>query len=128
MDTPPNNSVNDSSKEQQTDAPSFEKTLARLEEIVRFLEEGQIGLDESLAGYEEGVGLLRKAYEVLEKAERRISLLSGVDPAGNPILQPMEDSASFSLERETTRAQPIVGSGEKISVRRGRRQAGQDTP
>jgi exodeoxyribonuclease VII small subunit len=128
MDTPPNDSINDSSKEQQTDAPSFEKTLARLEEIVRFLEEGKIGLDESLAGYEEGVGLLRKAYEVLEKAERRISLLSGVDTAGNPVLQPMEDSASFSLERETTRAQPTVVSGEKINVRRGRRQAGQDTP
>ena len=61
-------------------APSFEHTLGRLEEIVRLLEEGKIGLDEALARYEEGVGLLRKAYELLEGAQRRISLLSGWIP------------------------------------------------
>ncbi len=83
------------------EAPNFEQTLARLEEIVHLLEEGKIGLDEALGRYEEGVGLLRKAYELLERAQRRISLLSGIDAEGNPILLPVDDAASFSLERDT---------------------------
>ncbi|OHB67356.1 MAG: exodeoxyribonuclease VII small subunit [Planctomycetes bacterium RBG_13_63_9] len=39
--------------------PSFEETPERLEEIVRLLEEGETGLGEALARYEEAVELLR---------------------------------------------------------------------
>ena len=92
----PSGKISDVPQEQLADAPSFEQTLGRLEEIVHLLEEGEIGLDEALARYEEGVGLLRKAYELLDKAQRRISLLSGLDSEGNPILRPMEDAATFS--------------------------------
>ena len=81
-------------------APSFEQTLSRLEEIVHLLEEGKIGLDEALARYEEGVGLLRQACDLLQRAERRIAILSGVDAEGNPVLHPLDDVASFSLQRE----------------------------
>lgn len=35
--------------------PSFEEALARLEEIVRLLENGEIPLDKSLELFEEGV-------------------------------------------------------------------------
>ena len=42
------------------------------------------GLNESLERYEEGVKLLRQSYELLQRAERRIELLSGVDAEGNP--------------------------------------------
>ena len=86
--------------EQPSETPSFEQTLTRLEDIVHSLEEGKIGLDEALGRYEEGVGLLRKAYELLDRAQRRISLLSGIDAEGNPILRPIEDSASYCPERE----------------------------
>ena len=106
MATPPSGNIPEDPQEQPSDAPSFEQTLGRLEEIVHLLEEGKIGLDEALGRYEEGVGLLRKAYELLEKAQRRISLLSGVDSEGNPILRPMEDAASFSLEREVASPAP----------------------
>jgi exodeoxyribonuclease VII small subunit len=51
----------------------FERALARLEEVVHLLEDGQLGLGESLGRYEEGVKLLRRAYDLLEKAERRQS-------------------------------------------------------
>ena len=73
----------------KTDPPSnplsFEAALKRLEEIVHSLEEGDIGLQESLERYEEGVKLLRQSYELLERAERRIELFSGLDAEGNPI-------------------------------------------
>jgi exodeoxyribonuclease VII small subunit len=78
------------------ETPDFEKSLERLEEIVRMLEEGEIGLSEALARYEEGVKLLRQSYDLLQKAERRIELLSGVDAEGNPVATPFDDSATFS--------------------------------
>ena len=77
---------------------SFEDALKRLEEIVHLLEEGEIGLNESLERYEEGVKLLRQSFELLQKAERRIELLSGVDAEGNPVTQPFDDSATFDQE------------------------------
>ena len=96
MATPPSGKVSNDPQEQRSEAPSFEQTLGRLEEIVHLLEEGKIGLDEALGRYEEGMGLLRNAYALLESAQRRISLLSGVDSEGNPVLRPMDDTASFT--------------------------------
>ena len=116
------------SAEQPACAPSFEQTLGRLEEIVHLLEEGKIGLDDALARYEEGVGLLRTANDLLTNAERRISMLSGFDPEGNPVLRPMEDAASFSLEREFVATVITGGPGEKVSGRRGRKRAESETP
>ena len=40
----------------------FQDALRRLEEIVHSLEEGNVGLSESLERYEEGVKLLRRSY------------------------------------------------------------------
>jgi exodeoxyribonuclease VII small subunit len=127
MATSPSKNISEDPQEQLSDAPSFEQTLGRLEEIVHLLEEGKIGLDEAMGRYEEGVGLLRKAYELLETAQRRISLLSGVDSEGNPILRPMEDAASFSLERDAAGPSAAMSSREKPNTRRGRRQADPDS-
>jgi exodeoxyribonuclease VII small subunit len=77
------------------EVPSFEAILKRLEEIVRLLEEGDLGLNESLERYEEGVKLLRQSYQMLECAERRIELLSGVDAEGKPITQPFDHTSSI---------------------------------
>jgi exodeoxyribonuclease VII small subunit len=88
----------------QTSEPiDFEKALQRLEEIVHDLEEGKIGLNDSLAHYEEGVKLLRQSYELLQRAERRIELLSGVDAEGNPITRPLEDVSSLDLDQKQDR-------------------------
>ena len=77
------------------DQPTFEQSLERLEKIVHLLEEGQIGLSEALERYEEGVKLLRQSYDLLQRAERRIELLCGVDAEGNPITEPLDDTATF---------------------------------
>src|SRR5216117_2895757 len=56
---------------------TFEQALAELERIVRELENGQIGLEESLTHYEKGVTLLKRCYGQLQQAEQRIVLLKG---------------------------------------------------
>ena len=47
------------------DAPTFEQALADLETIIHDLEEGKIGLEESLARYERGVALLRHCRDLV---------------------------------------------------------------
>ena len=73
---------------------TFEQALAELERIVRELEEGQTGLEESLARYEAGVGLLKRCYAQLCQAEQRILLVGGVGPDGQPITQPFDHAAT----------------------------------
>jgi exodeoxyribonuclease VII small subunit len=55
--------------------PKFEEQLARLEKIVAELEGGDLTLDDSLARYEEGVKALKKCYEILRDAEKRVEIL-----------------------------------------------------
>ena len=55
----------------------FEKTLERLRAVVEALEEGNLGLEESLKLYEEGVSLARVGHGMLESAEKRIAILVG---------------------------------------------------
>lgn len=88
----------DTSQNESTDCPSFEDALASLEQIVHDLEEGKLGLAESLTRYEGGVKLLKQCFGLLENAERRIELLTGVDSAGNPIAQPFDDEATMSRD------------------------------
>ena len=59
---------------------TFEQALARLEEIVRSLENGQTKLEDSLALYEEGIRLSRACNERLDGAEQKIKMLN-IDPA-----------------------------------------------
>jgi exodeoxyribonuclease VII small subunit len=53
----------------------FEEAMARLEQIVRALEAGNLSLDESLRAFEEGSRLLRFCARRLEETERRIEIL-----------------------------------------------------
>ena len=55
--------------------PEFEKSLARLEEVVRRLESPQLSLDEAMKLFEEGVGLSRECQKQLEDAEGRVEIL-----------------------------------------------------
>jgi exodeoxyribonuclease VII small subunit len=56
--------------------PEFEGDLKRLEELVRKLEEDELGLEESLAAFEEGMKLAGKLAKTLEKAQERVMKLS----------------------------------------------------
>ena len=59
---------------------SFEQSLARLDEIVRHLEKGDLPLSDSLALFEEGTGLLAQCNQMLEEAEQKVvKLRKGAD-------------------------------------------------
>jgi exodeoxyribonuclease VII small subunit len=53
----------------------FEKSLARLEEVVKQLESTELSLDEAMKLFEEGVKLSRECQKQLEAAEGRVEIL-----------------------------------------------------
>jgi exodeoxyribonuclease VII small subunit len=53
----------------------FERSLARLEEIVRRLESPDLQLDEAMKLFEEGIELSRQCQKQLEEAEARVEIL-----------------------------------------------------
>lgn len=69
---------------------TFEQAIARLGEIVDSLEEGEQPLEESIALFEEGMTLAKSSQEILDRAERRIEELLGVDAQGKPIVREIE--------------------------------------
>lgn len=88
--------------ETATEQPTFESALSRIEAIVHELEEGQTGLADSLARYEEAVRLLKQCYGLLENAERKIELLVGFDAAGNVVTEPFDDTATVDRPAEAS--------------------------
>jgi len=74
--------------------PTFEESLVELEKIVRELEDGSTGLEQSLGRYEAGVALLKQCYAKLRDAEQRIVKLAGCDDDGKPVLQPFDHTAA----------------------------------
>jgi len=58
---------------------TFEKDLKKLEEIVAKLEDGDVQLEESMKLFEEGVKLSRLCSERLDKAEKKIEILTKDD-------------------------------------------------
>jgi len=72
----------------------FEESLTQLQEIVQALEEGTLGLEESMRRFETGVTLLRNCYRILEEAERKIEILTGIDARGNPTTAAFDASAT----------------------------------
>jgi exodeoxyribonuclease VII small subunit len=68
----------------------FEAALARLEEIVKELETGDLPLEESLKLFEEGIKLSRLCNKRLEEAERRVEILLK-SKNGTVTAQPFEE-------------------------------------
>jgi len=69
---------------------SFEDAIRRLGHIVEQLERGDLPLEVSLRLFEEGIGLARVSQRRLDRAERRIEELLGVDADGQPVTRPFE--------------------------------------
>ena len=57
------------------DEPGFEALMAELEGIVERLEGGELSLEDSLAAFERGVELSRRADRRVADAERRVEQL-----------------------------------------------------
>jgi exodeoxyribonuclease VII small subunit len=53
----------------------FESALEELESIIEQLESGDLSLDDSLAAFEKGVGLVKYCNQKLSEVESKIELL-----------------------------------------------------
>ena len=54
---------------------NFEKSMENLENIVTELEKGELNLEESVKKFEQGINISKKCNDILEKAEKKITIL-----------------------------------------------------
>ncbi len=71
----------------------FEELLKELEGIVKELETGRLTLEESLERYQRGVQGLKRCYEILDSAEKRIEVLTR-DDQGNIVFTSLDPSTA----------------------------------
>ncbi len=73
---------------------TFEEALKQLETIAEQIEQGKIGLEESITQYERGMALVKQCRDILSKAEHKIEQLQQ-RPDGTlekvPFRHPKED-------------------------------------
>ena len=60
-------------------AVTFEEALKKLEESVRKLEDGSVGLEEALKTFEEGINWSRQCQGRLAEAEKKVEVLLKTD-------------------------------------------------
>lgn len=110
---------------------SFEAALERLAALVAALESGSLGLTESIAAYERGVGILKRLHEELAVAEERVKVLVRIDEEGRPVLEdatPPDGGGESGAAAESTQpaaARP-AGRATRAKAARGRSLPGMD--
>jgi len=67
----------------------FEEAMTRLDAIVEAMESGEIGVEESIAKYEEAMSLASHCRRILDEAEQRIQKIQ-LDADGRPQTTPFE--------------------------------------
>ena len=63
---------------------TFEASMARLEQIVRAMERGDVALEESLKLFQEGTELVRNCQKLLDDAQLQIKKIMTA-PDGTPV-------------------------------------------
>lgn len=69
---------------------TFEKAMARLEQIVAALESGRCPLDDSMKLFEEGTRLTAYCAKLLQEAEQKIVKLTAPAETGETAPEPTE--------------------------------------
>lgn len=64
-----------------TDELSVEETLAQLQSLIEKMEGDDLPLEDSLAAFERGIALTRRAQRALTEAEQKVKLLLERDGA-----------------------------------------------
>ena len=70
---------------------TFEASMARLEQIVRAMERGDVPLEESLKLFQEGTDLVRQCGKLLDDAQLQIKKIMTA-PDGSPVEEEFEDA------------------------------------
>ena len=69
---------------------TFEVSMARLEQIVRAMERGDVALEESLKLFQEGTELVRNCQKLLDEAQLQIKKIMTA-PDGSPVEEVFQD-------------------------------------
>ncbi len=69
---------------------SFEQNMARLEQIVRAMERGDVALEESLKMFQEGTELVRSCNKLLDEAQLQVKKIMTA-PDGSPVEEEFVD-------------------------------------
>lgn len=69
---------------------SFEQNMARLEQIVRAMERGDVALEESLKLFQEGMELVRSCGKLLDEAQLQVKKIMTA-PDGSPVEEDFAD-------------------------------------
>jgi exodeoxyribonuclease VII small subunit len=77
----------------------FETALEDLEKVVEQLESGELSLEDSLAAFEKGVGLVKYCNEKLNEVEKKIELLIK-DKEGKLHLKPFQDLPALENDQD----------------------------
>ncbi|MCY4212608.1 MAG: exodeoxyribonuclease VII small subunit [Gammaproteobacteria bacterium] len=70
----------------------FEAALKALEDLVKQMESGELGLEASLAAFERGVKLTRQCQAALKQAELRVRTLTEDNELEDLDLGPLNDA------------------------------------
>lgn len=69
---------------------TFEASMARLEQIVRAMERGDVALEESLRMFQEGTELVRNCQKLLDDAQQQVKkIMTAAD--GSPVEEDFRD-------------------------------------
>lgn len=69
---------------------TFEESMARLEQIVRAMERGDVALEESLKLFQEGTELVRSCQKLLDDAQLQVKKIM-IAPDGSPVEEDFQD-------------------------------------
>lgn len=69
---------------------TFEDSMARLEQIVRAMERGDVALEESLKLFQEGTELVRSCQKLLDEAQLQVKKIMTA-PDGSPVEEDFRD-------------------------------------
>jgi exodeoxyribonuclease VII small subunit len=70
----------------------FEEAMERLDRIVAAMESGEIGIEDSIAKYEEAMELAGHCRRILDQAEQRVRKIH-LDAQGDLKTEPLEEPA-----------------------------------
>ena len=69
---------------------TFEESMARLEQIVRAMERGDVALEESLKLFQEGTERVRSCQKLLDDAQLQVKKIMTA-PDGSPVEEDFQD-------------------------------------
>lgn len=72
------------------ESQTFEASMARLEQIVRAMERGDVALEESLKLFQEGTELVRNCQKLLDDAQLQIKKIMAAED-GSPVEEDFQD-------------------------------------